>query len=109
MCMYSNSTVTGVDLTDITLVLASYLLWVFKKKKMYEAQTLFFFFFFLLLRRESIQVQPRTTDSRMGFHSGLMLKKLVSLLSPAREELGLKLATGDFGFSENLNKSIQYQ
>lgn len=71
---------------------------------MYEAQTLFF-----LLRRESIQVQPRTTDSRMGFHSGLMLKKLVSLLSPAREELGLKLATGDFGFSENLNKSIQYQ
>lgn len=104
MCMCSNSTVTGVDLTDITFVLASYLLWVFFFFLMYEAQTLFF-----LLRRESIQVQPRTTDSRMGFHSGLMLKKLVSLLSPAREELGLKLATGDFGFSENLNKSIQYQ
>lgn len=105
MCMCSNSTVTGVDLTDITFVLASYLLWgFFCFFFMYEAQTLFF-----LLRRESIQVQPRTTDSRMGFHSGLMLKKLVSLLSPAREELGLKLATGDFGFSENLNKSIQYQ
>lgn len=105
MCMCSNSTVTGVDLTDITFVLASYLLWgFFFFFLMYEAQTLFF-----LLRRESIQVQPRTTDSRMGFHSGLMLKKLVSLLSPAREELGLKLATGDFGFSENLNKSIQYQ
>lgn len=104
MCMCSNSTVTGVDLTDITFVLASYLLWGFFFFLMYEAQTLFF-----LLRRESIQVQPRTTDSRMGFHSGLMLKKLVSLLSPAREELGLKLATGDFGFSENLNKSIQYQ
>lgn len=105
MCMCSNSTVTGVDLTDITFVLASYLLWgFFVFFLMYEAQTLFF-----LLRRESIQVQPRTTDSRMGFHSGLMLKKLVSLLSPAREELGLKLATGDFGFSENLNKSIQYQ
>lgn len=104
MCMCSNSTVTGVDLTDITFVLASYLLWGFFVFLMYEAQTLFF-----LLRRESIQVQPRTTDSRMGFHSGLMLKKLVSLLSPAREELGLKLATGDFGFSENLNKSIQYQ
>lgn len=106
MCMCSNSTVTGVDLTDITFVLASYLLWgFFVFFLMYEAQTLFF----PLLRRESIQVQPRTTDSRMGFHSGLMLKKLVSLLSPAREELGLKLATGDFGFSENLNKSIQYQ
>lgn len=43
MCMCSNSTVTGVDLTDITFVLASYLLWgFFVFFLMYEAQTLFF-------------------------------------------------------------------